>query len=89
VEDAISGDPDLALAADFANLEKHFQLDRPPRSGHVPAMDVQGTQAGSGEGGWRLVATITHHGQCRDGLDVAQAILDAWHRHLTTWGLLP
>jgi hypothetical protein len=88
VETAISNDRYLALVADLANLEKHFMLDRPPRSGDVPGMEVQGTQAGSGEGGWRLEATITHHGQRMDGLQVAQEAVESWRRLLTGWGLL-
>lgn len=43
VEGVISSDPALALMADLANLDKHGNLDRPPRSGAVPTItSVQG-----------------------------------------------
>jgi hypothetical protein len=58
VEQAITSDPNLALLADLANLDKHFKLSRAPRSGDVPTITVKGVQPGSGEGGWRLEATI-------------------------------
>src|SRR5215211_233346 len=42
IEAAITNDPDLALLADLANIDKHFKLSRPARSGHAPAQPVQG-----------------------------------------------
>jgi hypothetical protein len=51
IESAITADPNLALIADLANLDKHVALNRPPRSGHVPSVaSAQGLRAGSGEG---------------------------------------
>jgi hypothetical protein len=88
VESAISSDPMLALLADLANVEKHFQLSNEPRSGDVPSIEVQGTQAGSGKGAWRLEATILHHAKRLDGLEVARAAIESWRRHLTAWDLL-
>jgi len=90
VEAAIGADPDLALLVDLANLDKHLKLRRPPRSGDVPRIgEVQGSQAGSGEGGWRLEQVIEHRRQNLDGLTVARNAVSAWHRLLTKWGLLP
>jgi hypothetical protein len=89
VENAISSDPDLALLADLANLAKHVNLDKyGPRSGAEPKIvSTQGTQSGSGEGGWRLKVTIDHGGSMLDGLDVARAAVDAWRRQLRGWRL--
>lgn len=89
VENAISNDPDLALLADLANLDKHFNLTHGPRSGDRPVVaQISGKQAGSGEGGWRLKMELTHRGQTLDALKVARASVDAWRRHLTGWGLI-
>ena len=82
------GDGTLALLADLANLEKHVKLNRPPRSGDVPTINVEGLQRGSGEGGWRLKATITHQGTTLDGLDVVSAVVESWRRQLKSWGLI-
>ena len=38
IEAAINRDPDLALLADLANLDKHVTLDNTPRSGDVLAI---------------------------------------------------
>lgn len=52
IENAVTADPNLALIADLANLDKHVALRRPPRSGHVPSVaSARGLRAGSGEGG--------------------------------------
>jgi hypothetical protein len=89
IEEAITADPDLALLADLANLDKHLRLNRPPRSGSVPVIeDASGIQGGSGEGGWMLKLPIRHAGAMRDGLDVATAITAAWESHLESWGLI-
>jgi hypothetical protein len=89
IEAAITGDPELALLADLANLDKHHKLTASPRSGAVPhIVSVQGTRAGSGEGGWRLEMKITHHQKTLDGLELAQAAVAAWRRHLKNWGLI-
>jgi hypothetical protein len=97
IEAAVTGDPDLALLADLANLDKHSKLNRPPGSGAVPRVSFgsgavprvsfQAVQAGSGEGGWRLVMTIQHQGKVLDGLDFARAAVAAWERHLKAWKL--
>lgn len=89
IENAITADPNLALIADLANLDKHVALKRPPRSGHVPSVaSVRGLRAGSGEGGWQLEAVISHHAQSLDGLDIAERAVDSWRRHLSSWGLI-
>jgi hypothetical protein len=89
IEEAITADPELALLADLANLDKHLRLDRPPRSGSVPVVeDASGVQAGSGEGGWMLELPIRHAGAVRDGLDVATAVTVAWESHLASWRLI-
>lgn len=88
IESAISADPRLALLADLANLDKHSQLNRPPRSRDVPMIiSVSGQQPGSG-GGWRLRLEIQHKGQTLDGMDIAREAMDAWRAYLKTSGLL-
>jgi hypothetical protein len=89
LENAITADPNLALIADLANLDKHFALNRPPRSGDVPRVtSVQGLRAGSGEGGWQLEVVISHNSQSLDGLSIAERAVESWRRHLTSWGLI-
>jgi hypothetical protein len=89
VERTITAEPALALLADLANLDKHGNLDRAPRSGHVPRMvSVSGTTDTGGEGGWRLDLQIEHGGKSLDGLTAAANAVDAWRRVLTGWGLL-
>jgi len=88
IERAISSDGDLALLADLANLDKHGNLDRPPRSGHVPkVLSAEGTSDPASQG-WRLTLSIAHAETVRDGIEVAQAAVEAWRRHLTNWGLI-
>jgi len=89
IEEAITAEPALALLTDLANLDKHINLNRPPRSGDIPQIgDAAGFQAGSGEGGWRLHQPIKHHGQKRDGLEIAEEAVAAWERLLAGWSLL-
>src|SRR5262245_9935394 len=85
LECAITKEPDLALLADLANLDKHGRLTRPPRSGSVPRVDdsVSGIQDGAGREGWRLGVTLHHGGRRIDGLAFANAVVDAWRRHLS------
>lgn len=90
VEAAVNADPDLALLVDLANLDKHLKLSKRPRSGAVPRIgQVQGSQTGSGQGGWRLEQVIEHRGRDLDGLAFAQAAVAAWERRLVKWALLP
>lgn len=86
VEKVISDDPDLALLADLANLDKHGKLTHRPRSGSVPTILEE--SGASGPDGWILRLAIDHAGRGRDGLQVAQAAVDAWRRELERWGLL-
>jgi hypothetical protein len=86
IEDAISREPDLALLADLCNLDKHGGLSRPPRSGDVPRITALGGR-GLVTGGWLLQVDISHAGRTRDGLQVAQAVVDTWRRVLLGWGL--
>lgn len=89
IENAITDDPNLALIPDLANLDKHFALNRPPRSGDVPRVaSVRGLRAGSGERGWQLEVLISHNNQSLDGLSLAERAVDSWRRHLTSWGLI-
>lgn len=89
IEKAITNDPDLALLADLANLDKHFQLSKTTRSGDVPVIGpVQGVSSGSGGGRWRLHMPITHAGRVLDGVQVAGAAVAAWQRQLQGWGLI-
>ena len=60
-------------------------LTKAPRSGSVP--EVLEESGESGPDGWILRLTIDHAGQRRDGLQVAQAAVDAWRRALERWGL--
>jgi hypothetical protein len=88
VESAISAHPALALLADLANLDKHSQLNRSPRSGEVPTIvSLSGEESGSG-GGWRLRLRIHHKGQTLDGMNVAREAMDGWRAYLKTSGLL-
>jgi len=83
VEAAVDSEPDLALLADLANLDKHGRLDRPPRSGHVPA--VISVEAITGVQGWRLRLNLEHAGKQLDGVEVATKAVDAWRRVLAGW----
>lgn len=90
VEQAVTGDPALALLADLANLDKHGKLNMNPRSGHVPLIKgARGTtEHGSAPEAWRLDLEIEHAGRTLDGLQVADDTVRAWRHHLTGWGLL-
>lgn len=89
IERTITSDPDLALAADLANLDKHFNLTRPPRSGLVPrVISAHGVRPGSGKDGWTLEVQISHGPTWRDGLEIADSVVRAWETHLTRWGLI-
>jgi hypothetical protein len=86
VESAVTNDASLALLADLANLNKHGQLDRPPRSGAVPAItSVEGVTVADG---WQLRVTISHGGTTIDGVTLAGDATEAWRRELKAWGLL-
>jgi hypothetical protein len=80
VEDTITNDPDLALLADLANLEKHGRLVNPPRSGTVPQVESVSDYA-AGES-WLLCVTILHGSERLDAIDVARKSIDAWRRAL-------
>lgn len=89
VEDRITNDPDLALLADLANLDKHAHLSKPPRSGAAPTLtNTSATASGSGEGGWRLVVEIAHAGAVRDGIECAMRAIAAWRQALSDWSLV-
>jgi hypothetical protein len=89
IETAITNDADLALLADLANLGKHLQLTKPPRSGNAPAVGpARGVTSTSQGADWQLAMTITHAGKTLNGLDVARAAVDAWQHHLSNWGLI-
>ena len=86
VENAVTNDRSLALLADLANLNKHGQLDRPPRSGDVPTItSVEGVTVA---GGWQLRLSISHSGTTIDGVTLAGDATKAWRRELKAWGLL-
>ena len=90
IETAITNDPDLALLADLANLDKHGRLSKEPRSGHIPqVVGVRGiTRSGSVSRGWLLQVVIEHGGNHIDGLETAKRSLAAWRRALKHWGLV-
>ena len=88
VEDAIKNDPRLALLADLANLDKHIQLTKPPRSGFAPIVEkISGADSSTGNG-WLLVVRIRHGASILDGLTVAQDAVSAWQEKLRRWGLV-
>jgi hypothetical protein len=85
VENAITQEPHLAVLADLANLDKHGELDRRPRSGDIPVWRVSGV---SGANGWQLALEILHKGKTLDGLGVASEAVRAWESLLRQWGLI-
>ena len=89
IEAAINNEPDLALLADLANLDKHGKLTQRPRSGNAPAIkSLEGSTLNSVNGTWRLSVVIDHAGKTLDGLDFAQSAVSTWRRVLAGWGLL-
>ncbi len=88
VEGAISKNPTLALLADLANLDKHFVLNKPPRSGAVPRPGLLRSVT-LPRGGWQLEMPIEHNGRTLDAMELAPKIIDSWRSHLRHWGLIP
>jgi len=88
VEAAISSSDVLSLLADLANLDKHRKLNRPPRSGDVPAVDVADLADESSGLGWSLKLSISHKGAVIDGAAFAASVVDEWRLLLGGWGLL-
>lgn len=88
IEDAITNDSRLALLADLANLDKHFKLTKPLRSGFLPVIEkVSGFDNMEGNG-WFLSVKIKH-GTCNlDGLAVAKDVIIAWKEKLAAWSIL-
>jgi hypothetical protein len=87
VEAAIHANPNLALLADLANMDKHRRLDMPPRSGEVPVIDGPAAEASDNSATWRLILTIRHKGQRIDALAFANSVIDAWRKSLLALGL--
>jgi hypothetical protein len=88
IENAITSDPRLALLADLANLDKHFKLTKPPRSGCMPVIGpVSGVDCTTG-GGWLLSVKIEHNAVSLNGLTVARDACSAWREKLAAWGVL-
>jgi hypothetical protein len=87
VESAITTDPTLALLADLANLDKHFVLTHPPRSGDVPRVGVLRSTTLS-RGGWQLEMPIEHKGRTMNAVELAPKVVESWLRHLEEWGLI-
>jgi len=85
---AITNDPRLALLADLANLDKHFKLTRPPRSGCVPVIESFSGVHSTASKGWSLSAKIKHGTVILDGVAVAKAAVAAWQEKLSLWGML-
>lgn len=87
IEKAISSDPRLALLADLANLDKHFKLTKPPRSGFEPSIkQVSGVDSTTGDG-WYLSVKIEHGTAILDGLTIAADAVAAWQEKLSAWGI--
>lgn len=88
IEAAITNDLRLALLADLANLDKHFKLTKPPRSGCVPVIEqISGVDSEAGNG-WILSVKIKHGAVILDGLAVAKDAITAWQKKLSAWGIL-
>ncbi len=88
VENAISTDSRLALLADLANLDKHRELSRAPRSRDRPSLgQVKGVKEGAGDE-WILAVEILHMGRSLDGLTIASDAMAAWEQMLKSWGVL-
>lgn len=85
IESAISAEPTLSLLADLANLDKHFVLTKPPRSGDTPIIHVSDASSGPT---WTLVMKIGHHGASLDGFPVAADAVATWDRLLRHWGAI-
>lgn len=85
VEGAVTASPVLSLLADLANTDKHFVLNKPPRSGAAPTVSTAATSDGTS---WRLDLTIHHNGAHLDGWTFAHEAVTAWRDQLTQWGLL-
>ena len=90
VEDAVNAEPELALLADLANLDKHEELTRRTHSGHAPreVRRAGATLPGSPSPGWQLQLEFEHNGVTVDGLKIVQQSVDAWRRVLQGWGLI-
>jgi hypothetical protein len=85
-ESAVSNDPTLALLADLANLDKHFVLSKPPRSGDSPSLgELRSTTTADG---WRVEMPIHHRGGVIEGTALAEDVVKAWDVHLRGWGLI-
>lgn len=88
IEAAITNDPRLAFLADLANLDKHFKLTKPPRSGCVPVIEkISGVDSAAGNG-WFLSVEIKHGTVVLDGLAVAKNAIAAWQEKLSAWSIL-
>lgn len=88
IEDAVTNDPRLALLADLANLDKHVNLTKQPRSGYAPVIQqISGVDSSTGNG-WNLSAKIEHGATVLDGMAVAQDAAAAWREKLMVWGII-
>lgn len=88
IEAAIKNDLRLALLADLANLDKHFKLTKPPKSGCVPIIEqISGVDSAAGNG-WFLSVKVKHGTVILDGLAVAKDSIAAWQEKLSAWEIL-
>jgi hypothetical protein len=87
IEAAMTSNPNLALLADLANLDKHGALTRPPRSGTVPVIKTVSGKFSPGMP-WRLNVEIQHGAITVDGLDFAARAVAALGSLLHSWGLV-
>lgn len=76
VEAIVSNTPALARLADLANLDKHADLNRPPRSGHVPVIETR--RGTTSQGGWRLELDIRYGADVVDGFEIIATAMEAW-----------
>lgn len=83
-EQAINASRLLALLADLSNTDKHRRLDRPPRSGTSPSIDIADRDTA---GGWVPVLTIVHGSSRYDGTVFAAEVVQEWRLLLRRWKL--
>jgi hypothetical protein len=89
IENYVTNTPELAITADICNAQKHFSLNRIPRSGALPIAKpaeiiVELSDSFGAESDVDEPVTISirvyyeHNGTIYDALDLARAAMKAW-----------